>query len=149
MPYHAIHPMQDYLWKDFYMHDKFDMQPIRTSMLVKFYSCKKPMLPPCLTQTYPDQSRLVWVIQFNPARVIHTSLALIRPSLGYPVTWLCLSRTGSAPIRTSAGMPNLYRLNSKRFRHPNGNFSVREYKITSLSSSAFIAAIAVPPNFAN
>jgi hypothetical protein len=22
MPCHAMHPMQDYLWKDFYMHDK-------------------------------------------------------------------------------------------------------------------------------
>jgi hypothetical protein len=30
--------------KDFYMHDKFDMQPICTSMLAKFYSCKKRVL---------------------------------------------------------------------------------------------------------
>jgi hypothetical protein len=26
------------------MHDKFEMQPICTSMLVKFYSCKKRVL---------------------------------------------------------------------------------------------------------
>jgi hypothetical protein len=45
---HAMHPMQDYFWKDFYMHNKFDMQPICTSMLAKFYSCKKWVL-----QTYP------------------------------------------------------------------------------------------------
>jgi hypothetical protein len=44
MPCHAMHPMQDYFWKDFYIHDKFDMQPICTSMLVKFYSCKKQVL---------------------------------------------------------------------------------------------------------
>jgi hypothetical protein len=43
-----MHPMQDYLWKDFCMHNKFDMQPIWTSMLAKFYSCKKWVL-----QTYP------------------------------------------------------------------------------------------------
>jgi hypothetical protein len=37
-----------YSWEDFYMHGKFDMQPICTSMLVKFYSCKKQVL-----QMYP------------------------------------------------------------------------------------------------
>jgi hypothetical protein len=44
---HAMHPMQDYFWEDFYMHDKFDMQPICTSMLVKFYSSKKWVLQIC------------------------------------------------------------------------------------------------------
>jgi hypothetical protein len=41
---HAMHPMQDYFWKDFYMRDKFDMQPICTYMLAKFYYCKKWVL---------------------------------------------------------------------------------------------------------
>jgi hypothetical protein len=48
MSCHAMHPMQDYFWKDFYMHDQFDMQPICTSMLAKFYSYNKSVL-----QTYP------------------------------------------------------------------------------------------------
>jgi hypothetical protein len=39
-----MHPVQDYFWKDSYMQGKFDMQPICTSMLVKFYSCKKRVL---------------------------------------------------------------------------------------------------------
>jgi hypothetical protein len=40
----SCHPMQDYFWKYFYMHDKFDIQHICTSMLAKFYSCKKWVL---------------------------------------------------------------------------------------------------------
>jgi hypothetical protein len=32
------------------MHDKFDMQPIYTTMLVKFYSCKKRVLQLCTPQ---------------------------------------------------------------------------------------------------
>jgi hypothetical protein len=38
--------MQDYFWKDFYMHGKFDVQHICTSMLAKFYSYKKRVLHP-------------------------------------------------------------------------------------------------------
>jgi hypothetical protein len=58
MPCHAMHLMQDYFWKDFYMPDKFDMQPIYTSMLTKFYSCKKRVL-----QTYPPLRNLALEIQ--------------------------------------------------------------------------------------
>jgi hypothetical protein len=39
-----MHPMKDYFWEDFYIHNKFDMQHICTSMLAKFYSCKKWVL---------------------------------------------------------------------------------------------------------
>jgi hypothetical protein len=58
MPCHAMHPMQDYFWEDFYMHDKFDMQPICTSMLMKFYSCKKWVLQiyPRLEESHPRDS---------------------------------------------------------------------------------------------
>jgi hypothetical protein len=48
MPCNAMHPKQYYYWKDFYMQGKFDMQPICTSALAKFYSCEKWVL-----QTYP------------------------------------------------------------------------------------------------
>jgi hypothetical protein len=43
---HAMHPMQDYFWEDFYMHDKFDIQPICTSILVKFYVAKSGCYKP-------------------------------------------------------------------------------------------------------
>jgi hypothetical protein len=49
-----MHPMQDYFWEDFYMHRKFDMQPMCTSMLAKFNSSNK------------------WVLQTNPLERILT-----------------------------------------------------------------------------
>jgi hypothetical protein len=58
MPCHVMHPMQDYFWKNFFMHGKFDMQPICTSMLAKFCSCKKQVL-----QTYPPWRNLTIEIQ--------------------------------------------------------------------------------------
>jgi hypothetical protein len=44
MTCHAMHPMPDYFWKYFYMQGKFDMQPICSSILAKFYSCKRRVL---------------------------------------------------------------------------------------------------------
>jgi hypothetical protein len=56
IPCHAMHPMQDDFWKDFYMHSK----SICTSMLAKFYPCKKRVLqtypPPPLEESRPQDS---------------------------------------------------------------------------------------------
>jgi hypothetical protein len=51
MPCHAMHPMQDYFLEGFLYTRQIDMQPICTSMLAKFYSCKKWVLQ------VPHQSR--------------------------------------------------------------------------------------------
>jgi hypothetical protein len=60
MPCYAMHPMQDYFWKDIYMRGKFDIQPICTSMSAKFYSCKKWVLQIYpLEESHPQDSRSI------------------------------------------------------------------------------------------
>jgi hypothetical protein len=45
MPSHAMHPMQDYFFGRIFLYARyFDMQPICTAMLAKFYFCKKWVL---------------------------------------------------------------------------------------------------------
>jgi hypothetical protein len=55
MPCHAMHPTQDCFWKDFCMHDKFDVQSICTSMLAKFILVKSGCYKPTpLEESHPQ-----------------------------------------------------------------------------------------------
>jgi hypothetical protein len=67
MPCHAMHPMQDYFLEGFLYARQFDMQPICTPMLVKFYFCKK------------------WVLQ-QVRRSINLMKKNYKPCLIYPHT---------------------------------------------------------------